>query len=104
MVELCRRYSNRPDLLGPLVRTWQKINQDAPAGDDSDLAPVPGKEACVWRVADRLSLSDVQTMIGSYRSGSTARFLSERYGVSTSTIKRLLREHGVRKQEPRVVA
>jgi DNA invertase Pin-like site-specific DNA recombinase len=103
MVELCRRYSNCPDLLNPLVSVLEKIKNGTP-GTESVLVPVYGKEPGVWRVADRLSPADVGTLIESYRAGSTARLLAERYSVSTATVKRLLRDHGVRKQRPRVVA
>lgn len=102
--ELCRRYSNRPDLLGPLVSVLGKIKNGVPHDDEPDLAPVRGNEAGVWRIADRLSPSDVSTLIESYRAGSTARLLAERYSVITATVKRLLHEHGVRKQRSRAVA
>lgn len=64
---------------------------------ESDLASVRGNEPGVWRVIDRLSPSDVDTLIQSYQAGRTARLLAERYSVSTATVKRLLRAHGVRK-------
>ena len=104
MVELLRRYSNRPELLGPLVSALEKIKSGVPHDDEPDLAPVRSNEAGVWRVADRLSPSDVSALIKSYQAGSTARLLAERYSVSTATVKRLLREHGVRKQRPRARA
>lgn len=87
MMELCRRYSNRPNLLNPLFSALDKIKKDTP-GTEPDLVPVRGKEAGVWRITDRLSLSDVDTLIKSYRAGSTARLLAERYSVSTATAKR----------------
>ncbi|MGH3915740.1 MAG: hypothetical protein ACRDTC_20370 [Pseudonocardiaceae bacterium] len=82
----------------------EKIKNGVPHDDEPDLAPVRGKNAGVWRVADRLSPSDVGTLIESYRAGSTTRLLAERYSVSTMTVKRLLRERGVRKQRPPGVA
>jgi len=103
MVELCRRYSNRPDLLNPLVSVLEKIKKGVPHDDEPDPAPVRGNEPGVWRVADRLAPSDVDTLIKSYQAGSTARVLAERYNVSTATVKSLLRDHSVRKQRPRVV-
>jgi DNA-directed RNA polymerase specialized sigma24 family protein len=103
MVELCRRYSNRPDLLNPLVSVLEKIKEGT-SDTEPDLVSVRSNESGVWRVVDRLSPSEVATLIESYRAGSTARSLAERYSVSTGTVKRLLREHGVRKQRPRAVA
>jgi hypothetical protein len=102
VVELCRRYSNRPDLLNPLVSVLNKIKSDTP-DNEPDVAYVRGNEPGVWRITDRLAPSDVDILIKSYQAGSTARLLAERYSVSTATVKRLLREHGVRKQCPRVV-
>lgn len=104
MVELCRRYSNRSDLLGPLISVLDKIKNGVPHDDEPDLASVRGKDAGVWRVADRLSPSDVSALIESYQAGCTARLLAGRYSISPMTVKRLLREHGVRKQHPRGVA
>jgi transcriptional regulator of aromatic amino acid metabolism len=102
LVELLRRSSNRPDLLNPLVNALKKIKNDTP-DTEPDLASVRGNEPSVWRVTDRLSPSDVDTLIKSYQAGSTGRLLAERYNISTATVKRLLREHGVRKQRPRAV-
>lgn len=73
MVELCRRYSNRPDLLNSLVSVLEKIENGVPNEDESDLASVRGNEPGVWRVIDRLSPSDVGTLVESYPAGSTAR-------------------------------
>jgi transposase len=38
-------------------------------------------------------------MIDLYRSGTTAREVAEKYGVSLRSIKRLLRQHGVRREQ-----
>jgi hypothetical protein len=104
LVELCRRYSNRPDLLDPLVSVLKKIKNGVLRDDEPDLASVCGNEAGVWRITDRLSPSDIGTLIESYLAGSTARLLAERYSVSMTTVKRLLRDNGVRKQRPPIVA
>ncbi|MGH3710198.1 MAG: helix-turn-helix domain-containing protein [Pseudonocardiaceae bacterium] len=47
------------------------------------------------RLRDRLSPDDVQDMIELYRLGSTARQVAEKFDVSLSSVKRLLRQHGV---------
>jgi transcriptional regulator of aromatic amino acid metabolism len=95
-VELARRYSNRPELLNPLVRTLDKIHSTT-LSDKDDLVVVEGKQARVLTVNDRLTPSDIQTLIDSYRAGATSKKLAERYNFSQTTIKRVLREHGVRK-------
>jgi hypothetical protein len=94
--ELLRRYSNRPELLGSLVRVIEKINGSANADDEPDIPVVAGKEAGVWRMSDRMSSADVKTMVESYLAGDTTQTLTERYGISAMSVKRLLREHGAR--------
>jgi hypothetical protein len=37
-------------------------------------------------------------MIGSYLSGSTARQVAEKFGISLSNVRRLLHQHGVRRE------
>jgi transposase-like protein len=48
-------------------------------------------------VTDRLTESDIKGMIKAYLSGNTIARLAEQHGVSASSVKRLLREYGVRK-------
>lgn len=47
---------------------------------------------------DRFSAQDVQTMIDLYISGVTRSQVAERFGISVSSVKRLLRDHGIRKR------
>jgi hypothetical protein len=97
-VELCRRHSNRPDLLGPLINVMRKIKNGTP-DDEPDLEYVDGNTATnSKRAVDRLTDGDLTALLDAYRDGSTAATLAARYSVSPSTIKRLLREHGVRKR------
>lgn len=103
-MEFCRRYSNCPDLLGALVSELEKIKNDVPHDDELDLAPARGNKAGMWCITDRFSSSGVDISIASYRTGGMTRLLAEWYSVSTTTIKRLLHDHGVRKQRPRFVA
>ncbi|MGH4017512.1 MAG: helix-turn-helix domain-containing protein [Pseudonocardiaceae bacterium] len=51
-----------------------------------------------WSLRDRYSPEDLQTMIGLYRSGSTARQVAEAFGIGLTSMKRVLREHGVRRE------
>lgn len=91
------RYSNRPDLLEQL-RKVAAILADS-RQDDGTGAKVAAK--CVVRsrrLRDRFSLEDLRVMIDLYRSGTTAREVAEKYGVSLRSIKRLLRQHGVRRK------
>lgn len=51
------------------------------------------------RLRDRFSSEDLQVMIDLYRSGATAKAVAEKFGVSLRSVKRLLRQHGVRRDE-----
>jgi transposase len=50
------------------------------------------------RLRDRFSSEDLQAMIDLYRSGTTAGQVAEKFGVSLRSVKRLLREHQVRRE------
>ena len=104
-MELLRRYSNREDLLKPLVSVLERINEDLPASqEEAQLVSADGPTSRAWHVSDRLLPTDVKTLGASYLAGSTIRVLAEQYGISTSSVKRLLREQGARKQRPRSAA
>jgi hypothetical protein len=105
VVELCARYSNRDDLLKPLVSVLDRINSEPPVCDPVDQLPsVDGSDPQAWRVSDRMSPEDSKALVTSYLAGSTIRVLAEQYGISGSSVKRLLREHGARKLRPRGAA
>jgi hypothetical protein len=46
----------------------------------------------------RFSADQLQTMIDLYKSGATAEQLAHTFGFSTRSIKRLLQQHGVRRE------
>ena len=54
-LELCRRYSNRQDLLNPLVSVLEKIKSGADEGSQPDVGTVCGRQPGVWRITDRLT-------------------------------------------------
>jgi transcriptional regulator of aromatic amino acid metabolism len=96
-VELLRRYSNRPELVGPLVRTWREINAPTDDHNETVTSNLEGRTASPDYVRQILSEHDITELIAAYQSGTTARALAERYGVHTSTIKKRLWRHGVRR-------
>jgi DNA invertase Pin-like site-specific DNA recombinase len=95
-VELLRRYSNRPDLVGPLVDVLRKIHDPAEDGHDT-VTTIEGRTASPDHVRQILTEQDVTELIEAYRSGTTAKGLAERYGVHVSTIKKKLRKNGVQR-------
>jgi Homeodomain-like domain len=99
-VEVLRHYSNRPDLLEQL-RNVAVILLDV---SQDDWAGVTVTTECVIRsrrLRARFSLDDLQAMIDLYRSGATATAVAEKFGVSLRSIKRLLRQYGVRRERRR---
>jgi hypothetical protein len=90
-VEVLRRYSNRPDLLGPMLDVLKR-------GAEGDRTDEPGVRSTGNRIGsapirDRLSESDVCMIIKRFRAGAAKHKLAVEYGMSLSTMKRLLREH-----------
>ncbi|MGH3772716.1 MAG: helix-turn-helix domain-containing protein [Pseudonocardiaceae bacterium] len=51
-----------------------------------------------WSLRDRLSTEALHIMINLYRSGTTAKQIAEKCGVSLSSVKQLLHEHDVRRE------
>ncbi len=90
-MEVIRRYSNRPDLLGPMIDVLGRID----AGDRTDEPGVcsTGRGGGSSRPSDRLSEADVREIIGQFRAGVPKHRLAAEYGMSLSTLKRLLRRH-----------
>jgi len=85
-----RRYSNRPDLLGPLLEVLRRIE----AGDRADEpGGVVSREGGSLRPSDRLSEADVREIAERFRAGVPKHRLAAEYGMSLSTMKRLLRKY-----------
>jgi hypothetical protein len=100
MVDLLIAYSKRLDLVSELVSAVDRLRvKDA-------LEPEKGGSVCseqaprVWRVSDRLSETDLGSLIAGYRAGTTVDVLVEQFKISKSSVKRLLRERGVRRTAP----
>jgi hypothetical protein len=94
-VDLCRRYANRTDLLGPLVSVLEKIKHaGTPAiGCNNPITSTPGRVAKRnWRVRDRLSETQLDELVEAYQSGTTICELAERFGLGTTTVKRALKD------------
>lgn len=90
-------YSNRPDLLEQL-RKVATILSDSRQDDGTGTKVATERVIRSRRLRDRFSLEDLRIMIDLYRSGTTAREVAEKYGVSLRSIKRLLRQHGVQRE------
>jgi hypothetical protein len=94
------RYSNNPTLLDDLKNARQIVlTQDE--DDEPELGGQRRASGRRWPVAQRLAADGVQAVVDGYRAGSTARELAERFVLSESSVKRLLRRAGCRKRGTR---
>lgn len=94
-VDLVGTYSKRQDLADQLRRSLGGLGLVHPeAAEDSEgSVRTTAKAAVPHRVVDRLGEETVQQMIEERRAGVELRELAERYGVSLSSVKRVLRQH-----------
>lgn len=97
MVELLRRYSNRPDLLKPLVRVMEKINNPTHESNEK-VTNTYGRTASPNYTRKILTNQEIQDIITTYAAGTTAKVLAERYDVHITTIKKKLARCGVRRK------
>lgn len=75
--------------------------QEGPAESEQPPESVPSQSsyhAPKWRVRDRLSERDIADLIAAFKSGTPKHVLSKRYGIAERSLKRLLREEGVKRK------
>jgi hypothetical protein len=92
LVELVGRYSN-PDEWEHLADTTQALAEpaaDAEALDELRANPSSSSRR-PWPVTDRLGEQTVRELLRDRRSGVVQRVLAVRYGISSSSVKRILR-------------
>jgi DNA invertase Pin-like site-specific DNA recombinase len=85
-VELRGCYSN-PEAQEAVALAEQAIDALAAEG----TPPCPSAPVRRWRLADRLDEQIIRKLLADQRSGATRRELVERYGISMSSVKRILR-------------
>ena len=93
-MELVRRYSNRADLREQLAQARSRVRQPGvQEHEPSDAAwgRTPGMRR------NRLTDADIERLIAEFLAGTPKRVLAHRYAVSLSTVKNILRRHGVRR-------
>jgi DNA-directed RNA polymerase specialized sigma24 family protein len=99
-VDLLVTYSNRFDLREQLQRAALILSKEARQDDEPDSSEGGGVRSATrwWSLRNRFSPEDLQVMIDLYTSGNTAKEVAEKFGVSLSSVKRLLHEHDVRRE------
>lgn len=99
-VGLMMSYSKR----GALAAELDKVNgQLARARQDGQLAQgqsirTVGGTRRADLLEDRLSEDDIRQLISAFLGGTPKSKLAECYGISLSSVKRILRRHGISKQ------
>jgi DNA invertase Pin-like site-specific DNA recombinase len=64
-------------------------------GPEIKIRPIGVRQ---WSMRERFSTEQLQAMVDLYISGATKSQVAERFGISVSSVKRLLRDHGICKQ------
>jgi len=86
-VDLLRSYSNRADLCDDPDRTLARVRDDQKLIARSVRSTLPSPRQ--WPVADRLT----EELVASFESGTPRHVLAEQYGISLSSVGRLLRRY-----------
>jgi hypothetical protein len=86
----------RGRLSNPLFAGKVREAADAFAGVNSHEPGVTGAIPCRrrWRISDRLGERVINELLADQRSGMTKPAIALRYGISLSSVKRLLRQDG----------
>lgn len=94
-MELLSRYSNRQAQIEGMEDVLCRIAQ----GDQTTLAGGDHlhSRARTWRVEDRLSAEQLDQLVAMFTAGTPKTVLAERFNISLSSVKRLLRRYGVRR-------
>jgi DNA invertase Pin-like site-specific DNA recombinase len=92
MVDLLASYSNHHDL----SRRIGALLMDIEADDQRNAPGVPARPRS-WSLRDRLSAQDVQELVDLFMAGISKAQLATKFGISLTSVKRLLRQQGVRR-------
>jgi hypothetical protein len=90
-------YSKRPDLADSLVSAVRQLRQAQTQTGEPAFSGRSTQTSSRWRVGDRLSEAELEELIAAFTAGTSKRILAERYGISESSVKRLIRERGASK-------
>lgn len=93
VVELLYRYSNRRDLLEPLVEVVRRIRENDQTDEPGLDEPVRVSGPAEPSFAGRLGAAGIEAVVGASSAGQSTAELAAEYGVSLSTMQRLLRKY-----------
>lgn len=82
-----------------LVTYLRRCEESEPGRSASEAVESPsGLSYRPWSIERRLSEADVQTIITDFLAGTPQHVLADRYSVSLSGLKSLLRQRGIRRR------
>lgn len=92
LVDILRRYSNRRDLLNDLERAIARLARAArePASERRSVRSAAGGRRN-WAIHERLSETQLLELAQQFHSGTSKWKLAKLYGISESSVKRVLR-------------
>ncbi|GAB3001896.1 hypothetical protein LWP59_34555 [Amycolatopsis acidiphila] len=93
-MDLIAPYHNRENLANSLVKAVDRLRkaQRQPRRPRISVQST-GRTDRQWRVSDRLTDADVRLLVQAFEQGTPKWKLAEQYGISESSVKRLLRAH-----------
>jgi hypothetical protein len=101
-VEVLRRYSNLSDLGKTVQRVLIRIEENDESNEPNGVASQEsGSSRLSDRLSDRLSEADISDIVDRFRVGVSKLSLAEEYGMSLSTMKRLLKARNARRLDSR---
>jgi DNA invertase Pin-like site-specific DNA recombinase len=97
VVDLLIAYSKQVDRVSELVSAAERLRV-GDAGEPVRVSVCSMEGSLVQqRVMDRLGEAELRRLVSEFREGVTKRELAERYAMSESTVKRILRKRGARR-------
>ena len=93
--EVLTAYSHTPARLHDLQKTWQVVHSQR-RGESDEGRNETASRPRLWTMSDRVSPDDSQTIIDLYCGGMITKDVATEFGISLSSVRRLLRKHGAR--------
>lgn len=97
-MEVARRFANRADLL----EVFERVRERCGTGTGEPASTVRSDRPADYNprrrlLSERFNSHELQQIIDMYRRGARICDVAKRYEIGTTTLKKLLREHGARR-------
>jgi DNA invertase Pin-like site-specific DNA recombinase/Mor family transcriptional regulator len=98
LVDLVRHYSNHDTMATDLGKHRVALARALDRDEHWTSVRSANRDEVPWRLTDKLSEDDLACLLADAR-GLTGQQLAEKYGISLSSVRRLLRRHGARRRD-----